>query len=141
MEGDAAARVLQKSLHRLASVLEPVPLATALYSAEIIEERTWEEARTEGGSSYDKNLKVIGAVKRGVKAKPECFDQFCSILEAQAVTKDLAKKLKGNYWKLEQQAPRIRLVTQHPIKYCRVYRSVSLLCTHPLQYWLHQRSL
>ena len=95
MEGDAAARVLQKSLHRLASVLEPVPLATALYSAEIIEERTWEEARTEGGSSYDKNLKVIGAVRRGVRAKPECFDEFCSILEAQAVTKDLAKALKG----------------------------------------------
>lgn len=102
MEGDAAARVLQKSLHRLASVLEPVPLATALYSAEVIEERTWEEARIEGGSTYDKNLKVIGAVRRGVKAKPEYFDTFCSVLEEQAVTKDLAKQLKGN-WKVVQQ--------------------------------------
>ena len=94
MERDAAARVLQKSLHVLASTLDPVPLATALYSAEVIEERTWEEARAEG-ASYDRNLKVIGAVRRSIKAKPEYFDKFCSILEEQAVTKDLAKKLKG----------------------------------------------
>ena len=133
MEGEAAARVLQKSLHRLASVLEPVPLATALYSAEVIEERTWEEARSEGGSTYDKNLKVLGAVRRGVKAKSEFFDTFCSILEAQAVTKDLAKQLKGK-WKIAQQHYAYGEVGRQHIKPSGSANLCLLLCKHSLPY-------
>lgn len=89
-------KVLQKNLHKLASTLDPVVISTALHAEGLVDERVWEEARSEG-ASYDKCLKVLGALVRGVKASPACFDKFCSILEDQVVTKDIAKELRGKF--------------------------------------------
>ena len=82
-------------VNRLAHSLNPVAVATALLSEEVIERRVWEEARREGVSHYDRNLSLLGEVMRCVEARPAVFHQFCSVLEQETVTEELAKELKG----------------------------------------------
>lgn len=95
VETAPCSKVLQKYLHKLASTLDPVVISTALYAEELIDERVWEQAQSEG-ASYDRCLKVLGALVRQVKASPSNFDKFCSILEDQDMTRDLGRELKGN---------------------------------------------
>ena len=95
VEAAPSSKVLQKYLHKLANTLDPVVISTALYAEELISERVWEQAQLEG-ASYDRCLKVLGALVRQVKASPAYFDKFCSILEDQDVTRDLGRELKGN---------------------------------------------
>lgn len=95
VETALSSKVLQKYLHKLASTLDPVVISTALYAEELIDERVWEQAQSEG-ASYDRCLKILGALARQVKASPSNFDKFCSILEDQDMTKDLGRELKGN---------------------------------------------
>lgn len=99
----AACKALQRCLTRLARTLDPAVLATELHSADIIDDRTWEEARkTSQGSNYDRCLNVLEALIRSVRAKTECFDKFCSILEDHEVTKSLATRLKEELKKEEE---------------------------------------
>ena len=97
VETAPSSKVLQKYLHKLANTLDPVVISTALYAEELISERVWEQAQLEG-ASYDRCLKVLGALVRQVKASPASFDKFCSILEDQVVTRDLGRELKGDFY-------------------------------------------
>lgn len=88
-------KVLRRYLPRLARTLDPAVVATELHSADVIDDRTWEEARKSSqGANYDRCLNVLEALIRSVRAKPECFDNFCSILEDHPTTESLSAQLK-----------------------------------------------
>lgn len=101
----AACKVLRKFLPRLAKTLDPSDIATNLYSLEIIDARIWEEARKSSqGANYDRCLTVLEALIRSVRAKPDCFDKFCSILEEEEVWKPLSTQLKEELEKVKEEA-------------------------------------
>ncbi len=88
-------RCLHKKLDKLARALHPVTVSTALLAEEIIDQRTWEEARKEGLPHYDRCLNLLEAVLRCVEARPEVYEQFCKVLEQETVTTSLAGELRG----------------------------------------------
>lgn len=89
-------KVLQRNAHKLASSLDPVVLSTLLYSAEIINDRVWEDTRNDlKAPNYDRCLELLGVVIRCTKAKPSSFEVLCEALEQQEITKDLATQLRG----------------------------------------------
>ena len=89
-------RALQRYIHELATTIDPVSISTELYSREIIDERTWENARKEkNGSNYDRILVVLGALLRAMRASPSYFEQFCDVLRQDVITFSLATKLEG----------------------------------------------
>ncbi len=90
----AEASVLQKELHKLCSCLDPVVLSTALFAKEIIDDRTWEEAR-QNGPIYDRCLKLMETVLRKTKACPAVFDDFCNILEDETITENIGAELRS----------------------------------------------
>lgn len=85
---------LQRKLHRLSSCLDPVVLSTALFADEIIDDRAWEEGRL-ASPNYDRCLKLLEVLLRKVKANPFIFERFCTILEEDSITQDLATELRG----------------------------------------------
>ena len=102
----SACKVLRKYLPKLAKTLDPAVLATELHSIDIVDDRTWEEARkTSQGSNYDRCLSVLEALIRSVRAKPDCFDKFCEILDDERVglTKDLACQLREEVKKVPKE--------------------------------------
>ena len=90
----AEVSVLRRKLHRLSNCLDPVVLSTALYAEEIIDDRTWEEAR-HASPTYDRCLKLLEIVLRKVKASPSVFEKFCNILEEEPITANIATELRG----------------------------------------------
>lgn len=104
-------KVLRKFLPRLAHTLDPSIIATGLYSADIIDDRVWEDARKEAhGANYDRCLNLLEALIRSLRASPDCFDKFCAILEDQEVTKVLAAQLREELKKMEREATKGPLV-------------------------------
>lgn len=93
----AEASTLRKKLHHLCNCLDPVVLSTALYGAEIVDSRIWEEAREAGCPSYDRCLKIMQVVLRKTKACPSVFDDFCKILEEDSITEKTGTDLRGMY--------------------------------------------
>lgn len=100
----AEVRILQRRLDKLARTLSPVVMATALLAEEIIDQRTWEEARKEGRPQYDRTLDLMEVLMRAVQARPSAvFSQFCTILEREPVTAGLAAELRGMHEHYECQ--------------------------------------
>ena len=88
-------RCLQKNLDRLSRTIDPVVVSTSLFAAEIIDQRSWEEARREGVPQYDRCLNLLGAVMRSAEAKKDVFEEFCDILDRETATAGLARELRG----------------------------------------------
>lgn len=110
MTEPAACKVLRKYLPKLSKILDPAVLATELHSADIVDDRTWEEARkTSQGSNYDRCLGVLEALIRSTRAKPGCFDKLCAILEGEEVTKELASQLREELKKVEEEGTQTQL--------------------------------
>lgn len=117
MTEPAACKVLRKYLSKLSKTLDPAVLATELHSVDIVDDRTWEEARkTSQGSNYDRCLGVLEALIRSARAKPDCFDKFCAIVEGEEVTKELAYQLREELKKVEKEGTQTQIGTNgHPI--------------------------
>lgn len=79
----------------MSRTIDPVVVSTALFAAEIIDHRSWEEARREGLPHYDRCLNLMGAVMRSTEGKQAVFEEFCEILEAESITAGLARELRG----------------------------------------------
>ena len=89
-------RALKHLLPRLAKTIDPSVVSTELLAEEIITDSTWEEAKKEtSGPNYDRNLKLLEHLQRAVRAKPDAFQTFCSILRKETVTEGLADELEG----------------------------------------------
>ena len=82
---------------KLSRSIDPVTVSSELFSKDIIDQRSWEEARKEGKPHYDRSLKLLEEVLRKIQARPQIFQQFCEILEQETVTEELAAKLRGAY--------------------------------------------
>lgn len=95
-EDSIVCKAVQRYLHELARAIDPVAISTELYSKEVIDERTWEDARKDkNGPNYDRNLDLLGALLRAMRASPSNFEKFCYILKHESTTESLATKLEG----------------------------------------------
>ena len=77
-----ASQVLKRNLDRLARVLDPVPVATQLYSDSLITQEVWDEAR-ELGPAYTRNLTVLDALGKAVLINERAFDRFLDNLRGE----------------------------------------------------------
>ena len=93
-----ADKVVESFLVQLAKTLDPVAFSTRLLSAGVIDEQTWEEARAKDGTAdFDRNLAVLKAVRKRVRADSAYFHRFCDELEHEDYTKTIAKDMRGNF--------------------------------------------
>lgn len=93
-----ADKVVESFLVRLAKTVDPVTLSTRLLSAGVIDEQTWEEARAKDGTAdFDRNLGVLKAVRKRVRADSAYFHQLCDELEHEDYTKSIAKDMRGKF--------------------------------------------
>lgn len=95
MAGEVEDKVLESFLDRLAKTLDPVTCSTRLLEAEVIDEQAWDEARMRGVADYDRNLAVLKAVRKRVRADVAYFCKFCDVLEEEEYTKVLSKTIQG----------------------------------------------
>lgn len=86
--------VLKANLDKLAKVLDPVPVATMLYSDSLITPEAWEEAQVQG-PAYGRNLKVLTALGKTVQIDEFTFDTFLMRLSEEQVYISLVEDLKG----------------------------------------------
>ena len=89
-----ASDVLKANLDKLAKVLDPVPVATMLYSDSLITPEAWEEAQVQG-PAYGRNLKVLTALGKTVQIDEFTFDTFLMRLSEEQVYIPLVEDLKG----------------------------------------------
>lgn len=89
-----ASQVLKRNLDRLARVLDPVPVATQLYSDSLITQEVWDEAR-ELGPAYTRNLKVLDALGKAVLINERAFDRFLDNLRGEQTYLPYVMELEG----------------------------------------------
>ena len=89
-----ASYVLKRNLDRLARTLDPTPVATLLYSDSLITQSDWEQAR-EPGATYERNLRVLGALERAVQMDELAFAKFLARLKEEAVYAPYVTELEG----------------------------------------------
>ena len=90
-----ADKVIESFLDRLAKVLVPVESSTKLLAADVIDERTWEEACARDVADYERNLGILKAVRKRVRADVTYFHKFCNVLEEEEYTKVISKTIQG----------------------------------------------
>ena len=123
--------MLRRYLPRLAKTLDPAVIATELYSADVLDQRTWEEARkTSAGANYDRCLNVLEALIRSVRGKPECFDKFCSILKDQPTTEPLSTQLKEELKKDTETVTTTKNTTDGELSLCSIFNALTMYNAH-----------
>ena len=79
------------------AIQDPVYLAANLYSAGIIPLPVRAEMTTPGVSRFEKNEKLLTAVESRIKANPQNFILFLSVLSRDSSLKTLVEKLHNAY--------------------------------------------
>lgn len=88
-----ASQVLKINLDKLARILDPVPVATMLFSDSLITQDVWDEAR-EQGPAYTRNLKVLEALAKLVKVDESAFERFLNHLRTERVYLPVVQELE-----------------------------------------------
>ena len=91
------------------AIQDPVHLAGNLYSAGLIQMAVRTEMTTLGVSRIDKNEKLLTAVESQIKATPQEFARFLSVLSRDSSMEPLVEKLQNAYSEvqnLEKKSPR-----------------------------------
>ena len=79
------------------AIQDPVYLAANLYSAWIIPVSVRTEMTTPGVSRFEKNEKLLTAVESQIKATPQIFARFLSVLSGDPSMEPLVEKLQNAY--------------------------------------------
>ena len=79
------------------AIQDPVYLAANLYSAGIIPVSVRTEMTTPGVSRFEKNDKLLTAVESQIKATPQKFARFLSVLSRDPSMEPLVEKLQNTY--------------------------------------------
>ena len=84
------------------AITDPLGLSTELFSKEIIEEVTMEEANLPHQTKGDKNRVLLSAVMRRVDARPSLFRRFVDLLKDNGdhILREQGGKLETTYSKL-----------------------------------------
>lgn len=91
------------------AIQDPVYLAANLYSAGIIPRGVRMEMTTPGVFKLEKNEKLLTAVESQIKATPQKFATFLSVLSGDSSMEPLVEKLENAYSEsrsLEKKSPR-----------------------------------
>lgn len=95
--GEAAHKTIRKYFPTLMKIVATGDIAETLYAEEIIDESTFEivTAINTVMSNKQKGTKILKDVQAVVHSKPEQFETFCKILEAEKNHRDIVQNLKG----------------------------------------------
>ena len=95
--GEAAHKTIRKHFPTLMKIVATGDIVETLYAEEIIEESTFEiiTAINTVMSNKQKGTKILKDVQIAVHSKPEHFETFCKILEAEKNHTDVVQNLKG----------------------------------------------
>ena len=95
--GEAAHKTIRKHFPTLMKIVATGDIVENLYAEEIIEESTFEivTAINATMSNKQKGTKILKDVQIVVHSKPEHFETFCKVLEAEKNHTDAVQNLKG----------------------------------------------
>ena len=96
MSEKAEDKALESFLDKLARTLEPLRHSTRLLEADVIDEKAWDEAQIRGVTDYERNLAILKAVRKRVRANVTYFHKYCDILDRDEYTKALSKDIQGS---------------------------------------------
>ncbi len=92
----AASKALTSQLFNLTGVIDPLMMALKLISENIIDQSILERIRLPSSTKNEKACDVLTAICSAVRINPDCFANFCNILDNEPVTKDISRILKGS---------------------------------------------
>ena len=93
--GEAASKAIRRNFPKLSKAVTIGDIPEELYAQELISQPTFDLFANQSFTDREKGRKILLEVQKTVEIQPDLFDAFCSILCDEAVTKDLAQRLRG----------------------------------------------
>ena len=93
--GEAASKAIRRNFPKLSKAVTRGDIPEELYAQELIGQPMLDIFVNQSFTDQDKGRKIMLEVQKTVEIQPDLFDAFCSILCDEAVTKDLAQRLRG----------------------------------------------
>lgn len=121
--GEAASKAIRRNFPKLSKAVMRGDIPEELYAQELISQPTFGIFANQSFTDQEKGRKILLEVQETVEIQPDLFDAFCSILCDEAVTKDLAQRLRG--WcactKKKQKNVDLSLLVKHAPRPCHVH--------------------
>ena len=93
--GEAASKAIRRNFPKLSKAVTRGDVPEELYAQELIDQPTFNIFANQSFTDQEKGRKILLEVQKAVEIQPDLFDTFCRILRDEAVTKDLAQRLRG----------------------------------------------
>ena len=96
------ASLLRKYFDKLVSAIaNPIPLADALYSREIIDKSTQLDAAIQSKNVRDRSSKLLSDIERFLESEPDKFETVLSIFREHLTTETLLNEIEGKYYEIK----------------------------------------
>ena len=120
--GEAASKAIRRNFPKLSKAVTIGDVPEELYAHELISRSTFDIFANQSFTDQEKGRKILLEVQKTVEIQPDLFDAFCSILCDEAVTKDLAQRLRGWCACTKKTADRgLSLLVKHTPRPCHVH--------------------
>ena len=93
--GEAASKAVRRNFPKLSKAVTRGDIPEELYAQELIDQPTFDIFANQSFTDQEKGRKILLEVQKAVEIQPDLFDAFWHILCDEAVTKDLAQRLRG----------------------------------------------
>ena len=94
-QGEAASKAIRRNFPRLSQAIMKGNIPEELYAQEMIDQLTFDIFSNQSFTDQEKGRKMLLAVQKAVEIQPNLFNAFYRILRDEAMTKDLAQRLRG----------------------------------------------
>ena len=93
--GEAGSKAIRRNFPKLSKAVTRGDIPEELYAQELISQPTFDIFANQSFTDQEKGRKILLEVQKTVEIQPDLFDAFYRILCDEAVTKDLAQRLRG----------------------------------------------
>ena len=94
-QGEAASKAIRRNFPRLSQAIMKGNIPEELYAQEMIDQLTFDIFSNQSFTDQEKGRKMLLAVQKAVEIQPNLFNAFYRILRDEAMTTDLAQRLRG----------------------------------------------
>lgn len=91
------------------AIVNPIPVADALYSKGVIDKSTQLDAALSSKNAFDRASKLLSAVERVVGVDPEKFPVFLSVLKEQLTTESLIEEIQQELQRKDTRGKRLSM--------------------------------
>lgn len=96
------ASLLRKYFDKLVgAIVNPIPLADALYSREIIDKSTQLDAAIQSKNVRDRSSKLLSDIERFLESEPSKFETVLSIFKEYLTTETLLNEIEVKYYDMK----------------------------------------